>query len=115
MRIAEIVLETAGKTDSESRKPAFEALGANPKTAEYGLSFFSAFGKERVMTLVRAHPETFAEIFSGKLDPRRDADKLLPLAVDVMYASDAASDAKMVMETKRAFPTMAKFFDVEIF
>lgn len=67
------------------------------------------------MKLVSDHPETFAEIFSGKLDPKRDAEKILPLAVDVLYASDAASDAKMVMETKKAFPGMAKFFDIEVF
>lgn len=115
VKIAEMVLETVGKTDADSRKPLFEALGASPKSAEYGLSFFKAFGKERVLKLVSDHPDVFAEIFSGKIDPKRDAGKLLPMAVDVMYASDAASDAKMIAETKSAFPETKGILDLEIF
>ncbi len=64
VKIAELVMETVGKTDADSRKPLFEAIGANPKSAEYGLSFFKAFGKERVLKLVSEHSDVFGEIFS---------------------------------------------------
>jgi hypothetical protein len=106
VKIAELVLETAEKTDADSRKPLFEAIGANPKSAEFGLSFFKSFGKERLLGLVRNHSEIFADVFSGKIDPKRDAEKLLPVAVDIAYASDSASDAKMIAETKAMFPEM---------
>lgn len=104
VKITELVFETEGKSDADSRKPLFEAFGANPKLAEYGLSFFKTFGKERVSKLAHDHPEIFADVFSGKIDPRRDAAKLLPIVVDIAYASDYASDAKMIAETKVTFP-----------
>lgn len=115
VKIAELVLEAAGKTDADSRKPFFEAVGANPKSAEYGLSFFKSFGKERLLKLVSDHPNVFGEIFSGKIDPKRDVEKLLPMAVDIVYASDYASDAKMIAETKTAFPEMKGLLEMEVF
>lgn len=115
VKIAEIIMEATGKTDADSRKPLFEAIGANPKIAEYGLSFFKNFGKERVTKLVSDHPEVFGEIFSGKIEPKRDAEKLLPMAVDIVYASDFASDAKMIAETKAAFPEAKGLLETEIF
>ena len=70
------------------------------------MSFFRNFGKERALKLVGDHPDVFGEIFSGKIDPRRDAAKLIPVGIDIAYASDFASDSRMVADTKAAFPQL---------
>lgn len=115
LKMVDLVFEASSKTDADTRKVLFERLGMDAKVAEYGLSFFKAFGKDRVMRLAADHASTFAEIASGALDPKRNPEKLIALAVDIAYASDPATDARMVAETKAAFPGFAGFLNVEIF
>jgi hypothetical protein len=103
-----------GKLDSGSRKTLFERLGTNVATAEYGVSFFAAFGKERVLMLAKSHPSTFVEIVSGKLDPRKNPEKLIPLAVDIAYASDFSTDSKLLSEAKKAFPEIRGFLSARM-
>ncbi len=110
-----LIFEAASKTDPETRKIFFERLATDSKTAEYGITFLRAFGKERISAFAKRHPDVFSDVFSGKLDPRHDTERLLPLAVDVMYASDSATDAKLVSATKSAFPEFAGLLGTEVF
>ena len=79
------------------------------------MSFFKNFGKERVTKLVSDHPDVFGDIFSGKIDPKRDAARLIPVGIDIAYAADFASDSKMVADTKAAFPEMKGLLEMEVF
>lgn len=114
LAMVDLVFEASSKTDADTRRVLFERLGMDAKTAEYGLSFFRAFGKERVMRLAADHASTFAEIASGVMDPKKNPEQFIPLAVDIVYASDSAADARMVAETKAAFPQFAGLLDIEI-
>ena len=67
------------------------------------------------MKLVSDHPDVFGDVFSGKIDPKRDAARLIPVGIDIAYASDFASDTKMVADTKAAFPEMKGLLEMEVF
>ena len=81
-------------------------MKTKPEFAEYGVSFLKIFGKERVTKFAEDHFDVISELLAGKLDPRKNPERLVPLAVDVAYSADPATESKMFAETKAAFPAL---------
>lgn len=113
-KIVELVFDGMIKVEPESRKMLFERLGANAKVAEYGISFFQTFGKDRTLALAKTHAPIFGEIVAGELDPKKNPEKLIPLAVDIAYDSDFETDAKLADAAKSAFPELRGILEARL-
>jgi hypothetical protein len=102
----ELVFEAGSKIDANARKTLFDRLGVDAKTAEFGISFLKAMGKERCVKIATDHSETVGELISGKLDAKKNPEKLVAIGVDILYASDTATTKKIFTEARTAFPSL---------